>query len=145
MTIDEWEAGVPAGLRGDALWKRQDYRLASYVADTAWDDVTRLSEHAGAREVGAQLYRAVGSIAANIAEGYSRGTNADRVRFFEYALGSAREAREWYRRARPILGEERIAERCDLLTSIVRLLLVVIPAERNAKGSMRFARQARPG
>ncbi len=38
----------------------------------------------------------VGSIRANIAEGYSRGTGKDRARFYEYALGSARESRDWY-------------------------------------------------
>lgn len=145
MTLEEWEREAPDGLRGDALWRRQDFRLASYAADTAWDDVDRLSKNPGTREVSAQLYRALGSVGANIAEGYSRGGPADRVKFFEYALGSAREAREWYRRARPVLGDARVTERCDLLTSIVRLLLVIIPAERGARGTSRFGRGARPG
>jgi four helix bundle protein len=142
VTQEEWEQQVPAGLRGDALWKRQDFRLSSYVADTAWADVDALVAHAGTREVAAQLYRSLGSISANIAEGYSRGASGDRVRFFEYALGSAREAREWYRRAQPILGVARVTPRGDLLTSIVRLLLVVIPAERALKTN-RFASSPR--
>jgi four helix bundle protein len=48
-----------------------------------------------------QLYEAVGSVSANLAEGYSRGTGKDRARFYEYALGSARESRDWYFKARP--------------------------------------------
>ena len=142
MTHEEWEETVHPGVRGDALWKRQDYRLASYVADTAWSDVDRLATHPAMRDVCAQLYAAVGSIPSHIAEGYSRGTSADRVRFFEYALGSARESRDWYRRAQPVLGGARVNERLDHLTSIIRLLLVVIPSERGAQ-SPRFTKGAR--
>jgi four helix bundle protein len=133
MTFEDWERTVPTDLRGDALWKRQDYRYASFAADTSWSDVDALASHPAMHGVSAQLYRALGSISANIAEGYSRGSSADRVRFFEYALGSARESREWYRRALPVLGPERVGERSALLTSIIRLLLVVIPAERSAR------------
>jgi four helix bundle protein len=133
MTFEDWERTIPADLRGDALWKRQDYRYASFVADTAWMDVDTLAAHPAMHGISSQLYKALGSIAANIAEGYSRGTSADRVRFFEYALGSARESREWYRRAQPVLGPERVGERSALLTSIIRLLLVIIPAERSSK------------
>ncbi|MFQ5594528.1 MAG: four helix bundle protein, partial [Anaerolineae bacterium] len=43
-----------------------------------------------------QLYRALVSISSNIAEGYSRGTGKGRAQFYEYALGSARESRDWY-------------------------------------------------
>jgi four helix bundle protein len=139
MTLDEWEQTVPAVLKADALWRRQDYRIASYLADTAWPDVDALAAHAGTRDVASQLYRALGSIGANIAEGYSRGSSADRVRFFEYALGSAREAREWYRRAQPVIGIERATDRAAMITSVVRLLLVIIPSERHAR-SARFTR-----
>ena len=138
MTMEEWELTVHPGVRGDALWKRQDCRLASYVADTAWPDVEALAKHPAMQEVCAQLYEAVGSISAHISEGYSRGSTADRVRFYEYALGSARESRDWYRRGQPILGPDRVTERCDLLTSVTRLLLVVIPSERGS-GAARFA------
>lgn len=133
MTFEEWERTVPVELRGDALWKRQDYRYSAYAADTSWCDVHALVAHPGTQGVASQLYTALGSIAAHISEGYSRGTAADRVRFYEYALGSARESREWYRRAQPILGPERVGERSALLTSIIRLLLVVIPAERSSR------------
>ena len=82
-------------------------------------------------KVSGQLYAAVGSIAANIGEGYSRSSGRDRARIFEYALGSARESMTWYRSAEPILGPEIVGTRLDTLEEIRRLLLAVIPRERD--------------
>lgn len=87
----------------------------------------------GARELHSQLVRAVGSIAANVAEGYSRTGTADRRKFYEYALGSAREAEVWYATAG--IQEAKSADARALLTSIRRLLLVMIKnAPRDAAG-----------
>jgi hypothetical protein len=76
------------------------------------------------------LYRALGSIEANISEGYSRGSGRDRARFYEYALGSARESRGWYYKGRHVLGEAVAAHRLGLVTQIVRLLLAMVPDQR---------------
>ena len=67
---------------------------------------------------------------ANRAEGYSRGTGKDRARFYEYALGSARESRDWYYKARYVLGETVAQHRMDLIAQIIRLLLTMIPQQR---------------
>jgi hypothetical protein len=40
-----------------------------------------------------QLHRSLGSISANLTEGYSRSKGLDRARFLEFALGSARKPR----------------------------------------------------
>lgn len=80
-----------------------------------------------------QLYRAVGSIGANIAEGYSRGTGKDRARFYEYALGSARESRDWYFKGRYVLREEVVQHRLSFMTEITRLLLTIIPQQRGGE------------
>jgi four helix bundle protein len=77
-----------------------------------------------------QLWRSAGSIAANIAEGYSRGTGADRARFYEYALGSARECVVWYEASREILSEDVIGDRIDSLVHVRRLLLATLPHTR---------------
>lgn len=69
-------------------------------------------------------------MSANLAEGYSRGTGRDRARFYEFALGSARESRDWYYKARHVLGERVVAHRLDFLTRIIRLLLTMIPDQR---------------
>jgi four helix bundle protein len=105
MTFEEWEPSVPESIRADALWKVTVYRLALFLADLSWSDATQLAQDRRTRTLSDQLYRAVGSIGANLAEGYSRGGNKDRARFYEYALGSAREARDWYFKSRHILAK----------------------------------------
>jgi len=125
-----WQRTVPEAITGDPLWRVQAYRLALYAADASWEDTCRLSADPRTRGLADQLYRAMGSIGANIAEGYSRGTGRDRARFYEYALGSAREARDWYYKAHHVLGMPRVEEGLTLLTQIIRLLLTMVPDQR---------------
>jgi len=129
-TYAEWEAQVPAAIKKDSLWRMQAYRRALFLGDLGWRDVTRLIGDRRTRALADQLYRAVGSISANLAEGYSRGTGRDRARFYEYALGSARESRDWYFKARYVLGDEILEHRLTLLSEIIRLLLTMIPQQR---------------
>lgn len=125
------QASAPDAMKQDVLWKMTAYRQALFLADIAWQDVTRLTQDKRTVALADQLYRAIGSIGANIAEGYSRQAPRDRARFFEYALGSGREARHWYYQARHTLGDAVVAHRIEFLTEIIRLLIVTIPAERN--------------
>ena len=109
------------------------YRGALFAVDAGWSDARR---HGGARvteAVGAQLYRALGSVPANIAEGYSRSSGADRVRIFEYALGSTRESAVCYLAARHVLGRAIYDCRTTVLGEIRRILLTAIPAERERR------------
>jgi hypothetical protein len=76
------------------------------------------------------MSRSLGSVSANLAEGYSRGTGKDRARFYEYALGSARESRDWYFKSRHILGEAVVQHRLQLFTEVIRLLLTMVPQQR---------------
>jgi four helix bundle protein len=92
--------------------------------------VTKLSGDKRTSHVASQLYRALGSISANIAEGYSRSTGRAKALYFEYALGSARESRDWYYKGRFVIGEEIINHRLDILTQIIRLLLTMLPQQR---------------
>ncbi len=126
----EWEASVPDTIKADSLWKVRAYKLALLLADISWLDVTKLMGDKRTISLSDQLYRAVGSVSANIAEGYSRGTGKDRARFYEYALGSARESRDWYFKARHILGNEVVPHRLSLLTETIRLLLTMTPQQR---------------
>ncbi len=130
MDYQEWEQTVPATITGDALWTVRVYRLALFAADIGWHDVTNLSQDKRVVGLADQLYRALGSISANIAEGYSRGSVKDQARFYEYALGSARESRDWYYKGRHMLNDKVTEHRLDLLTNIIRLLLKMIPAQR---------------
>jgi four helix bundle protein len=130
MTYEEWLVTVPPELTGDPLWKMKVYRLAVFVGDLAWRDVSKLLRDQRTKGLADQLYRAVGSVGANIAEGYSRRSGKDRARFYEYALGSAREARGWYYQGRHVLTETVCAHRAQLLTEVIRLLLTITPATR---------------
>lgn len=130
MDYDEWELTVPEEIRGDSLWSMKAYRLSLFLIDIGWQDVTKLTNDRRTRGLTDQLYRSLGSICANIAEGYSRGTSKDRARFYEYALGSARETRGWYFQGKYILGKDLISHRLQLLTQIIRLLLTMVPQQR---------------
>ena len=131
MNYEEWSRTVPVTLTGDPLWKVEAYRLALFAGDVAWPDVTKLMQDKRTLGLASQLYEAVGSVAANLSEGYSRGSGKDRVRFYEYSLGSGRESRTWYYGARHVLGQTVIAHRLSLHTQIVRLLLTMIPDQRS--------------
>lgn len=130
MNYDDWSKTVPGELTNDALWNVKAYRLALFLADLGWHDVTKLAQDRRSRGLSDQLYRALGSIGANLSEGYSRGSGKDRVRFYEYSLGSARESRGWYFNARHLLGLKVSQYRIALTTEIIRLILTMIPGER---------------
>ena len=130
MKYVEWQAGVLDGIKSDSLWKLEVYRLGLFAADIAWQDALVLNKTPLARGLADQLYRAVCSISANIAEGYSRSTGKDRARFLEYSLGSAREARDWYFKSHHTLKEEVVKHRLDLLTQIIKMLSVLTPNQR---------------
>ena len=130
MNYAEWLKTVPTSLTGDPLWTVEAYRLALFAADVAWRDVTKLMQDKRTLNLASQLYEAIGSIGANISEGYSRGSGKDRTRFYEYALGSARESRTWYWDARHVLGETIADHRLRFLTQIIRLLLTMVPDQR---------------
>lgn len=130
MKFEEWAKSVPQEITNDTLWKMEAYRLALFITDLGWKDVSQLRQDKRTLSLSDQLYRSLGSIGANLAEGYSRGTGRDRARFYEYSLGSAREARDWYYKARHILGEDVTQERLDLIVRIIRLLLRMVPDQR---------------
>ncbi len=133
MTFDEWLKNVPRDVTDDPLWKMEAYRLAFLASDLAWHDVTKLLKDKRTISLSDQLYRAIGSIKANIAEGYSHHSGKDQARFYEYSLSSARESRGWYYDGRHILGEQVTNHRMQLMTKIIRLLLTIIPSERGYK------------
>jgi four helix bundle protein len=130
QSFSEWAATVPETITNDPLWKMRVYRLALFLGDLAWHDVTKLVSDRRSVGLADQLFRAVGSIGANIAEGYSRQSGKDRTRFYEYALGSTRESRHWYYQGRHVLSEKVAEHRINLLAEIARLLLSIIPQER---------------
>jgi four helix bundle protein len=114
----------------DPLWRMRAVVLAREVAEECFDDAQALSHNTATKKIAGQLYAAVCSIAANLAEGYSRSSGKDRAKIFEYALGSTRESMMWYRSSSRILGRSVVSSRLGKLEQIRRLLLAIIPRER---------------
>jgi four helix bundle protein len=130
MNYNDWMRTVPGEITGDPLWSVEAYRLGLFASDLAWPDVSKLVQDRRTVSLADQLFRSVGAVSSDIAEGYSRRSHKDQARFYEYALGSAREGRNWYYEGRQVLGEKVTSHRLKLLTQVVRLLLTMIPNER---------------
>jgi four helix bundle protein len=130
MNYQEWITTVPVENTQDPLWKLEVYRLGLFIAEIGWEDVVLLNKNNLTRDAADQIIRSLDSISANIAEGYSRSTGKDRARYFEYALGEAREARDRYFKARRVLKSEVVLHRIKLLTQIVKMLNAFVPVQR---------------
>ncbi|MCB0047251.1 MAG: four helix bundle protein [Caldilineaceae bacterium] len=76
MKYSEWETSVPQHTREDPIWRWTVYRLARFAGAIAWADVSKLNKDRRTQRVADQLYRSIGSIAANLSEGYSRSSGA---------------------------------------------------------------------
>jgi four helix bundle protein len=134
MTLDEelagWEAELPVEITSDPVWTCAAYRLATFVCDRSWDDIERLRASPRTLDVADQLDRSLRGIGATYTEAYSRRSCRDRCRYYEYSLGSAREARDWAFKARRILGDVRYREMLVLLSRIIRLVTATLVNER---------------
>lgn len=133
MEFGAWERTVPELVRVDPLWTTRAYRLAGYLAHCVTEESKNLNGDPAGRVVLPQLVLAVNSIGANIAEGYSRSRSRDRAKFFEYALGSAREARHWWLGVRDVLGNDRLERRVASLDETIRLLVTMVRRQRASR------------
>ena len=124
MTHQEWLANVPDSIKNDRLWEFSAYQKALLLYDLMWEDCEKmlLSDVRG-RGNADQLNRSVGSISANIEEGYGRGFGKEYDYFLRVALGSARESRGWYYRSRRFLSPAVLQHRYALLDEIIGLLV----------------------
>ena len=127
MNYDEWLKTIPPEFSEDPIWQVTVYRQSLFLGELAWHDACKLALDKRTLSVADQLFRAVGSISANICEGYSRASGKDQARFYEYALGSAREARDWYYKGRYILSQEVALHRLRLVVHVIRQLMVMVP------------------
>ena len=130
MNYEEWLNTLPSEITDDTLWQMDVYRQALFLGELAWHDVCKLAQDRKTLNLSAQLYEAVGRISTSLAEGYSRSSEQDQARFYEYALGAARETRDWYYKGRHVLGERVAWHRVRLTIHLIRQLLTMIPAQR---------------
>ena len=132
MDLDEWVDRAPVAIRKAAVWKVRAFQIASYVAALAAEDARTLEGAARFARVVPQLVGAAGSIAANLTEGYSRLSRKERIKYYEYALGSANETSSWYQSAASGLAPNALEDRLTYLARISQLLLTMIRNERIA-------------
>jgi four helix bundle protein len=130
-SLDAWVARQPSSVTGDPIWRLQCFREALFMVDLVRDDVARFERAGADRDARGQLLRAVGSIAANMAEGYGRPSAADRVRFFSYAFGSARESATWYRLLRSPDDYQLFSDRLERIARISRMLVGLLKRIRD--------------
>lgn len=129
MDFENWVREIPDEIKKDAVWTLKVYRIALFMSDLAWRDTKPILDQK-LFSLSDQLYRSTGSISANITEGYSRHSHKEQARFYEIALGSAREAKDWYFKSRHTLGRKISLHRIKVLTTISKLLLTMINERR---------------
>jgi len=134
----EWESSCSPSITSDVLWKLDAYRVTLYFLHLSRIDCQTL-QRSPVPASRRNCFAPPAPSAQTSAEGYSRSTRTDRIRFLSYSLGSARECISWYEASRATLPEHLVEERLALLARIRSLLLGLIRALRDAKGtSARF-------
>ncbi|MBM3908025.1 MAG: four helix bundle protein [Gemmatimonadetes bacterium] len=133
QALDAWASGVGPDETADPIWQLLSYRVARCLVDQVQSDGVLLAAHVDPKTIG-QLARAVASIGANIAEGYSRRSAADRSRFYGYALGSTREATLWYRSVAWCLDSQALTQRMAFLAQERRLLVGMLKSVQRQGG-----------
>jgi four helix bundle protein len=129
-----WERACPETITSDVLWRLDAYRVAMYLLHTTQQDFRPDQVSRADPWLITQLVRAAGSISANLSEGYSRATRADRLRFLGYALSSTRECIPWYESLRDVLSDSVVEERIELVARLRSLLLGFIRSLREDGG-----------
>ena len=123
-------AELPDYASKDPVARMRVYQLARKLRTASLEAAMLIQQYPITEKIAGQLYTAVGSVVARTVEGYSRSSGRDRARIFEYALGSAREAFEWYESAKHLLEPDIFNDRSNALDEITRLMLAIIPRER---------------
>lgn len=104
------------------------YKLAEQLGDnfraTVWD-----WNNLAKNTIGKQIINSSDSISANIAEGYGRGTFAERSRFAKISRGSLFETKSWANKAirRRLITKEKY----DELNEVINVLMPKLSAYIN--------------
>ncbi|TAL61096.1 MAG: four helix bundle protein [Bacteroidetes bacterium] len=83
------------------------YKIAFTLSNYVWGVVMKWDWFAK-KHIGGQFVEAVDSISANLAEGFGRHGKKDKIKFYRYSSGSAKESFDWNEKAkvRKLLSEE---------------------------------------
>jgi four helix bundle protein len=130
MTYEEWESSVSEKIKREPIWSFFGYRKALFLYELVWRDCQGMIHDPRGKAISQQIIRSAGSISANIEEGHGRGYGKQRNWFLSVAIGSARETKGWYWRARHLFPEELIESRMALLDEIISLLVTELSRQR---------------
>lgn len=117
----------------DKLDELRFYQDSMTLWDDCWDDWQTLMGDVRGREIAKQLTRSVGSVSANIEEGYGRGFGKQYPQYLRISRGSAQESKGWYRRARFLLPKKTVEDRVSRLESIIARITKTIDTLENKK------------
>jgi four helix bundle protein len=135
VTYEAWVEEVHQRVKEEPTWQNLGYRKALFLYDLAWRDCERMTEDRRGRAVAGQLIRSAGSISANVEEGHGRGYGKQRNWFLTVSVGSARETKGWYWRARKLLSEDVLEHRLALVDEVISLLVHELKRQRSRGGA----------
>jgi four helix bundle protein len=110
----------------DNLLKFGAYTKALELFDCVVADMALLAAHRSCDRLVAQQIASADSIAANIEEGYGRGSKREYTQFLVIARGSAQETAGRYHRLRHWLPAEAVTARSALCDDIIGILTASI-------------------
>jgi len=120
----------------DNLENVRFYQLSLELWDEFWNDSEILLQDVRGKEIAKQLTRSIGSISANIEEGYGRGFGKKYPHFLRISRGSARESKGWYIKSKFLLPKIEIENRTKKLYSIIAMLVKSIKTlEEKGRGT----------
>ncbi|PAW65900.1 MAG: hypothetical protein B9S34_09465 [Opitutia bacterium Tous-C1TDCM] len=117
----------------EKLAKFGAHRKALELFDLVVADVRPLAAHAPLARLVSQQIASADSIAANIEEGYGRGSAKDYSHFLIIARGSAQETLGRYRRLKHWLAPEVVTARVALCGEIIAILTASITTLRRPR------------
>ena len=122
MSFEDWKQKVHSSILNDPLWNFLAYQKSLFAYDLMWEDCEYLLADERGKAIARQLTRSVGSISANIEEGFGRGYGRDYAYRLKIAIGEARESRGWYWKGRKLFSKEVLNHRIKLLDEIIALI-----------------------
>lgn len=104
---------------------------ANELFDLVAEDMKTMESVTGCRRLIEQQISSADSIAANIEEGFGRGSRKEYTQFLIISRGSAQETRGRYGRMKHWLSHDRIKERQLLCNEIIAILTITIQTLRS--------------